>query len=126
MVSMWVCFLLRPARARPFRERDRQLSAAGAGVIFVAAQLVLGPYTTMLYFSGWLLVALVIPAVVGAQKKLYGLWLLAGTANLLFFLVPGAAAQRALQAYGAFTMLALLVWTLSIRSGWVLARRMGF
>ena len=64
----------------------------------------------MLHFSGWLLVSLAIPAIVAPRNGLSGLWLAVGTVNILFFLVPGSATQRALQASGAFTVLALLVW----------------
>jgi hypothetical protein len=123
VLSLWMCVLLRPVAKTLPPDRQRQLCVATTGVVFITFQLLLGPYTPPLYLCSWLLVALVLPSVVEGNKYLYNLLLLAGTMNLLLFLVPGRIHQRALQAHGAFTVLGLVLWGLSMWSGWLLARK---
>jgi hypothetical protein len=77
----------------------------------------------MLYLCGWLLAALVLPAMVEDKPYVHNLVLLAGTMNLLLFLVPGRINQRALQAYGAFALLGLVLWVLGMWSGWLVAQK---
>jgi hypothetical protein len=122
-LSLWMCALLRSVAEILPTDRHRQLCVASAGCIFITLQLLLGPYTPTLYLSGWLLVALVLPSVVEGKKYVHNLLLLTGTLNLLLFLVPGKINQRALQAYGAFTVLGFVLWTLSMWGGWLLARK---
>lgn len=124
-LSLWMCAILRPAAVRPSADHHGHFRVATAGVIFVTAQLILGPYTPMLYLCGWLLVALALPAIMEGKGYLYNLLLGAGTINLLLFLVPGRMNQRALEAYGAFTLLGVLLWVLSMWNGWHLAQETG-
>ena len=122
-LSLWMCALLRPVAVTPGTDRHRQLCVATAGAIFTTFQLLLGPYTPVLYLCGWLLVALILPALTEHKKYVHNLLLAAGTLNLLFFLVPGRIHQRALQAHGVFTVLGFVLWALSMWCGWILARK---
>jgi len=122
-LSLWMCALLRPVAETHPTGRHRQPCVASAGVIFTTVQLILGPYTPMLYLCGWLLAALVLPPMVEDKPYVHNLLQLAGTMNLLLFLVPGRINQRALQAYGAFALLGLVLWVLSMWSGWLLAQK---
>ncbi len=122
-LSLWMCALLQPVAEAPPTEHDRQLRVASAGVIFITFQLLLGPYAPMLYLCGWLLVALVLPSVVEDTNYVFNLLLLTGTTNLVLFLVPGRNNQRTLQAYGAFALLGLVLWVLSMWSGCLLVRK---
>ena len=121
-LSLWMCARLR-RRERDLANGDyRRLGVACTAAIFMTFQLLLGPYTPVLYLCGWLLVAMVLPAVIEQKKFLYNVLLAAGTVNLLLILVPGRMHQRAFQAYGAFTFLGLILWEISMASAWILLR----
>ena len=122
-LSLGMCALLRRTEETRGSDRHRELCVAATASIFSTFQLLLGPYTPVLYLCGWLLVALVLPALTEDLKYVRNLLLAAGTLNLLFFLVPGRVNQRALQAYGVFTLLGLVLWGISMWCGWILARK---
>lgn len=124
-LSLWMCVLLRQAE-RPSLTGVNSMGEAGrvtAGCIFVTAQLLLGPYTNILYLTGWLTVALASPVVMRGQERLQRLILGTGILNLLLFAVPGSMNQRAIQAYGVMTVLGLILWALMMQNGWLMARK---
>ncbi|MCU0241802.1 MAG: glycosyltransferase 87 family protein [Vicinamibacteria bacterium] len=93
--------------------------AIAAGSLFVTAQLLIGPYTTRLYLSAWLIPALGLPALVRSSaiaRPLRCALLGLGAINLALTLLPGGAAHRAVEAAGADTLLSLALWILSLWS----------
>jgi hypothetical protein len=111
-LSLWVSAGLGAAAG------ERKRTVAILGGIFSTAQLLLGPYSPIQYLSGWVLAMLALPAVLrkGAMEKV--LFVLAFV-NVLLFAIPGRMSQRVLQAYGAFTIIGLVLWVISM----VAARR---
>jgi hypothetical protein len=112
--SLWMCAQLRKVEESPpvAGISGRNISVAIAASVFVAAQLVLGPYTPVLYLSGWLLVGLALPAITGWRNKALWPFSLVSAFNVILFAVPGTNAQRTIQASGAFTMIGVAIWIL--------------
>ncbi len=110
-----------------FSMADPVSRATAAGSLFASAQLLTGPYTTLLYLSAWLLPALALPAAAAIQQpiraRLRLLLLALGVLNLALVLVPGSADHRALEALGVHTGLSLALWTLAAWVAWRFPRR---
>jgi hypothetical protein len=108
---------------------DRRARAAAAGSLCLSTQLLIGPYTTLLYLSGWLLPVLALPAAAAVQLPILPrlrLALLAlGVLNLALVLVPGSGPHRALEAWGTHTLVNAALWGLSIWIAWRFPRRRG-
>lgn len=144
-LSLWMCARLRSAglqasltdarsgMSRPEASQDqaslssaphrsRNTEIATAACIFVTAQIFLGPYTAFLYPSGWFLVALALPVITAGHKRLANLFLGVATVNVLLFAMPGSANQRALQAWGVFSLVGLFLWILLMCRGWNFVR----
>jgi hypothetical protein len=102
---------------------DRSARAAAAGSLCLSAQLLVGPYTTLLYLSGWLLPVLALPAAAVTQlsilPRLRRALLTLGVVNVVLVLMPGAERHRALEAWGAHTLISAALWCLSV---WVACR----
>jgi hypothetical protein len=106
-LSLWMCFNL------GVTVTSRKNAVATVGAIFITAQLLLGPYTPIQYLSGWLLAVLTLPAVLRrdfVERILFCI----GFVNALLFAIPGRMSQRTLQAYGAFTVIGIVLWILSM------------
>lgn len=117
--SLWMCAKLRGVEDSPPAAGfgGREVSVAMAASIFVAAQLILGPYTPVLYFSCWLLVGLALPVVTAWRKVLLWPFGVVSTVNVILFALPGTNAQRAIQASGAFTLIGMAIWVLVMAAG---------
>jgi hypothetical protein len=106
---------------------DRGAGAAAAGSLCFSAQLLVGPYTTLLYLSGWLLPVLALPAAAAAQlpilPRLRWSLLALGIVNAALVLVPGAELHRALEAWGVYTLISAALWSLSLWVAWRFPRR---
>ena len=106
---------------------ERGARAAAAGSLCLSAQLLVGPYTTLLYLSGWLLPVLALPAAAAAQlpilSRLRWSLLALGIVNVVLVLVPGAAPHRALEAWGVYTLISAALWSLSLWVAWRFPRR---
>jgi hypothetical protein len=102
---------------------DTTARAAAATSLCATAQLVVGPYTTLLYLSGWLIPALALPVAAAIQRpihaRLRAALLTLGVVNLVLVLAPGSARHRALEAWGAQTLISLALWGLSV---WIAGR----
>jgi hypothetical protein len=102
---------------------DPAARAAAASSLSVTAQLLLGPYTQLLYLSGWLLPVLALPAAAALQRsalpRLRAALLALGLANMALVMVPGSANHRLLEAAGAYTLAGLALWGLCV---WIAAR----
>lgn len=95
------------------------LAIATTASLFVTSQLLVGPYTIFLYLSAWLILALTLPVVVQHCAPRLNHWLLAiGVANFLILAIPGRSNRRALEAYGAFSVLGIGLWLISMIAGW--------
>jgi hypothetical protein len=122
--TLWVCARLR----RPVRDpagsggNSQDAAVLVSGCLAVTAQLLLGPHSPLVYFSGWLLVGTALPAAFPPRGRFWGALLTLATLNLLLFAVPGAANQRALQASGAFTLVGLALWAFTLYVGWALSK----
>jgi hypothetical protein len=92
------------------------------GAVFISAQLVLGPYTNILYLSGWLLVALATPVLMRGLSILNNLLLAAGLFNASLFAVPGRMNQRAIAAAAVYGLLGIVLWAVVMRAAWVRVR----
>lgn len=100
---------------------NRHPRVAAAASLFITTQLLLGPYTKLLYLSGWLLTALTLPAVFQyCDERMNRLLLVVGIVSLGLFLVPGRASHRAVEAYGAFTLVGICLWVMSLWAAWIL------
>jgi hypothetical protein len=123
-LSLWMCVVLRRASER------RQAAAAvegdphtvTVGAVFISAQLVLGPYTNILYLSGWLLVALATPVLMRGLSILNNLLLAAGLFNASLFAVPGRMNQRAIAAAAVYGLLGIVLWAVVMRAAWLRGR----
>lgn len=108
---------------------DPGAGAAVAGSLCFSAQLLVGPYTTLLYLSGWLLPVLALPAAAAAQlpilRRLRWSLLALGIVNVVLALVPGAELHRALEAWGVYTLISAALWSLSLWVAWRFPRRRG-
>ncbi len=83
--------------------------------LYMSAQLLIGPYTTLLYLSAWIVPALGLSFVRGESSGARrGALLGLGTINLLVFLIPGGEPRRALEAAGCFTAMNAVLWILSL------------
>jgi hypothetical protein len=108
--------LLRLSHAR---QADSARGIAAAMSLYVSAQLLVGPYTTLLYLSAWIVPALglgiVLVGPAAAQR-----WTLVGMGiiNLTVFLIPGGEARRALEAAGYFTLMNVALWAFSLLAIW--------
>jgi len=102
---------------------DLGARAAAAGSLCLSAQLLVGPYTTLLYLSGWLLPVLALPAAAATQlailPRLRHALLALGIVNVVLALLPGAGLHRALEAWGVHTLISAALWCLSL---WVACR----
>jgi hypothetical protein len=120
-VSLVVVFRLGRSMADPTSR------AAAAGSIFATAQLLVGPYTTLLYLSAWLVPALGLPAAAGIQRSAHArlclILGLLGAINLVLVFIPGGASHRALEAWGAHTLMSAALWALSVGIAWRFPRR---
>jgi hypothetical protein len=111
--------LLLLARARRARPAD---ASAAVMSLYVSAQLILGPYTTLLYLSAWIVPALGLSFVrAGAATPLRRVLLGMGIVNLTVFLIPGGEPRRALEAAGYFTVMNAALWALSLLTVWRLS-----
>jgi hypothetical protein len=112
-LSLWMCVLLRRAseRAREDFGSNGNPYTVTAGAVFISAQLLLGPYTNILYLSGWLLLALASPVVLRGEKLLERVMLAAGVINALLFAVPGRTNQRAIAAAAVYGFVGIILWT---------------
>jgi drug/metabolite transporter superfamily protein YnfA len=102
-LSMWMCATLRRSSVSSARD------IAAVGAIFITANLLLGPYTPIQHLSAFLIATMTLPIAFESAAASYGLVAL-GVVNSLLFAIPGSANQRALQAYGVFTLMALTLW----------------
>jgi hypothetical protein len=123
-LSLRLCARSRTTEAslRGVSSREWEAGVAIAACIVIAAQILVGPYTTFLYPSGWLLVALALPLVTQGSTHLTKSFLALGTLNTLLFGIPGSRNQRALWAWGAFAVVGLLLWVLVMYSGRMFAQ----
>jgi Glycosyltransferase family 87 len=123
--SLWVCLKLQRAEARAPASQSLSLSRetliALTASVYVTAQALLGPYTPLPYFLGWLLVAVALPSILPRRSRLGTALLVVATLNLVLFAIPGAASQRAFQAGGAFTLVALCLWALVTGAAWIVS-----
>ncbi len=123
--SLWMCAQLHDARdsdeAIAGRSREKRIAAAAG--IFAAGQILVGPYTPMLYFSGLLLWAAVLPGIWPESKGSRRAILALATLNLALFAVPGSERQRLLQASGAFSLIVLLVWGWTMHAAWLVRKK---
>jgi hypothetical protein len=101
-----------------------RIRVAAAASLFMTAQLLLGPYTTPLYLVGWLVPALALPCVLQAwAPRLNRLLLVLGGINVAVFVMPGSSARRVLEAYGAFAVVGLCLWSVSLLAALKFPRR---
>jgi hypothetical protein len=101
-LTLWMCARLRPGEANP-----RHIAAVGA--LFITAMLLAEPYTPIQHLSAWIIAAMALPVAMGAGTR-GRLLVIIALVNVLLFAIPGAANQRALQAYGAFTLIGFALW----------------
>jgi hypothetical protein len=106
---------------------DPMSRAAAAGGIFATAQLLIGPYTTLLYLSAWILPVLGLPGAarvqLSAHPRLAAAFGLLGAINLVLVFVPGSASHRMLEAWGAHTLMSAALWALAMWIAWRFPRR---
>jgi hypothetical protein len=106
---------------------DPVARAAVTGALFVPAQLLTGPYTTLLYLSGWLLAALALPAAAAIQTQARGrlraALLALGVLNMAAVLAPGSACHRALEAWGMHTLMSCALLCVAVWVAWRIPRR---
>jgi hypothetical protein len=106
---------------------DPTSRAAAAGSLFATAQLLIGPYTTLLYLSAWIVPAVGLPAAAAIQlsvrRRLRAALGLLGAATLTLALLPGSASHRAVEAWGAHTLLTAALWALSLWLAWRFPRK---
>ena len=118
--TLWMFFKLRDKRstAALSPSEDSRVRVAISAVLFITAQLILGPCTPPMYFSGWLLAAILLPSILpvksGASKALLAI----SVANVFLVALPGAKMQRALQAGGAYTLVGVALWALAMYLAW--------
>jgi hypothetical protein len=122
--SLWMCAKLRgPVHSVASSDafaRERRIATTAS--VFVSAQLLIGPYTHLIYFSALVLFGMTLGAIFSSPSRISHVLLGIATLNLLLFAIPGAKAQRALQAGGAFTLIVLALWGLAMYGGCLVSR----
>jgi hypothetical protein len=93
---------------------DMRARSAMLASLWMTTQLLVGPYTTLLYLSGWMAPALALPFLLRkSDARIRALVALASIA-LTAVLLPGRGLHRALEAAGIHTLVCLGVWILTL------------
>ncbi|MBN2371637.1 MAG: DUF2029 domain-containing protein [Vicinamibacteria bacterium] len=120
---VWALSLAGCIRLGRARGAERAARSAGLASLWMTTQLLVGPYTTLLYLCGWLVPALALPCLLRGRRFGRSALIAVTLVNLALILVPGSAAHRAIEAAGAHTVLGLCLWILSLTVVFNLSRR---